>query len=278
MTIKNLPINTGDFACMGYDSSPIKNSLCFCVSEKSIQSALQNPHITGIITTKHLAKKYDTSAVIFYISNTPKATFWQHWQRQTTPADYIAPNDIALDVTYEGVVHIAGTGVSIGKNVKIGAFTVIKSGTIIGDNVTIGANCALGGEALQTYTDTDTPIQLVKHRGTLQIKDNVTIMDGTIINRGVFAYHPTRIMQHCIIDNNVTIAHGCQIGVATQIAPAVQLCGRVCIGNNCFIGASSVVLNNISIGDNCYIGMGQHITNSLEKNIKKTKNRECFID
>ncbi len=247
---------------MGYDSTPIPNSLCFCGTEKSIQSALKNPNVAGIITTERLAKMYDTDHKILYTHPTPKSYFWQVWQGQHPPTAYTKPNIIAPDIIFDGPVHMDTTGITIGNNVKIGAFTVLKSGTTIGDNVTIGANCVLGGESLQTFEDNNIHT-LVKHRGALYIKNNITILDGTIINRGVFTYHPTVIENHCIIDNNVTIAHGCHIGKNTQIAPAVQLCGRVTVGENTFIGASVTVLNNTHIGKDCHIGIGEKIFESV---------------
>lgn len=42
--------------------------------------------------------------------------------------------------------------------------------------------------------------------------------------------------------------------------------GRVTIGNNCFIGAGSIVLPNVSIGDNVIIGAGSVVTHSIPSN------------
>lgn len=43
--------------------------------------------------------------------------------------------------------------------------------------------------------------------------------------------------------------------------------GRVTIGNNCFIGAGSIILPNVSIGDNVIIGAGSVVTRSIPSNV-----------
>ena len=263
MILCHTKIGLNRYDSMGYDSTPIPNSLCFCDTEKSIIAAVKNPNITGIITSDSLAKKYDVSHIRLYTHPTPKSYFWQLWQQQDTPTTYTKPNAIAADTVFEGSVHVDKTGITIGNNVKIGAFSVIKSGTTIGNNVTIGANCVLGGEALQTFIDENGHPVLVQHMGELYIENNVKILDSVVINRGVFTYHPTIITPHCIVDNSVTIAHGCHIGTRTQIAAGAQLSGRTLVGNDCFLAPSCTTPNNITIGDNCYIAIGETVRKTI---------------
>lgn len=42
--------------------------------------------------------------------------------------------------------------------------------------------------------------------------------------------------------------------------------GRITIGNNCFIGAGTIVLPGVTIGDNCIIGAGAVVTKSFPPN------------
>tara|TARA_R110002049_G_scaffold85482_13_gene217247 strand:- start:10680 stop:11210 length:531 start_codon:yes stop_codon:yes gene_type:complete len=44
------------------------------------------------------------------------------------------------------------------------------------------------------------------------------------------------------------------------------LVGQIRIGNDCFIGASAIVLANVEIGDNCIIGAGSVVTRSIPAN------------
>ena len=63
--------------------------------------------------------------------------------------------------------------------------------------------------------------------------------------------------------SNVTIlahdASTCKVGCHTKI-------GIVSIGNNCFIGAKSIVLCDVRIGDNVIVGAGSIVTHDLESN------------
>ena len=74
---------------------------------------------------------------------------------------------------------------------------------------------------------------------------------------------------HCFlitIGDNVTMAPNVHI-LAHDASTCYELgyakIGRVNIGNNVFIGASTIVLPNVTIGDNVIIGAGAVVTKSL---------------
>lgn len=46
----------------------------------------------------------------------------------------------------------------------------------------------------------------------------------------------------------------------------VDKLGKIEIGENCFIGAHSIILPNVKIGDNCIIGAGAVVTKSFPEN------------
>lgn len=86
-------------------------------------------------------------------------------------------------------------------------------------------------------------------------------------------------MQNCSMD----ISH-CwliEIGDNVTFAPNVKLIahdastieitghariGRIKIGNNCFIGNSTIILPGVNIGDNCIIGSGSVVTRDIPAN------------
>ena len=45
-----------------------------------------------------------------------------------------------------------------------------------------------------------------------------------------------------------------------------DLFGRIDIGENCFIGARSVIMPGVTIGDNCIVGAGSVVTKSIPPN------------
>lgn len=46
-----------------------------------------------------------------------------------------------------------------------------------------------------------------------------------------------------------------------------DLFGRIRIGNNCFIGARSIIMPGVTIGDNCIVGAGSVVTKSIAPNM-----------
>lgn len=77
------------------------------------------------------------------------------------------------------------------------------------------------------------------------------------------------------IGNNVTISsevlfvtHDASIGKVVGKKVATDLCGKIVIGNNCFIGARSTVLYGVELADNIIIAAGSVVTKScLQKNV-----------
>lgn len=71
------------------------------------------------------------------------------------------------------------------------------------------------------------------------------------------------------IGNNVTVSTGVRFlmhdnGICKPTDyQFTDILGRVTIGDNCFIGAGTIVLPGVSIADNCIIGAGSVVTKSL---------------
>ncbi len=79
-------------------------------------------------------------------------------------------------------------------------------------------------------------------------------------------------ISHCwliSIGNDVTLAPGVRL-IAHDASPkkwaGYTKIGLISIGNNVFIGAQSVVLNNVKIGNNVVIGAGSVVTRDIPDN------------
>jgi acetyltransferase-like isoleucine patch superfamily enzyme len=70
-----------------------------------------------------------------------------------------------------------------------------------------------------------------------------------------------------VIGDNCHITYGCVIlshdGSARQLNKNDDGEGKVIIGNNVFIGVSSIILRNVKIGDNSIIGAGSVVTKDI---------------
>lgn len=94
----------------------------------------------------------------------------------------------------------------------------------------------------------------------LKVGDNFSRQGGCIID-----------YSHCwliTIGNNVTLAPGVCImahDASTKRHLGYTKIGKVCIGDNTFIGAGSIVLPNVKIGSNVIIGAGSVVVKDIPK-------------
>jgi len=79
---------------------------------------------------------------------------------------------------------------------------------------------------------------------------NITIGDNTWIGEGVRFYDHN----HKFKESNIPFT---EQGFST---------GSIKIGNNCWIGSNSIILQNVTIGDNCVIGANNLIFKSIPAN------------
>ena len=75
---------------------------------------------------------------------------------------------------------------------------------------------------------------------------------GCMVNhcagRGLYPSLNRKIGKGCIVNTCSSIDHDCRIGNYSHIAVGSHICGTVEIGSRCWIGAGSIISNNISKG------------------------------
>ena len=167
---------------------------------------------------------------------------------------------------------VIGAGVSIGAHAVIGDEVVIGEGSIIAPNVTVyprtqlgaqcivGANTVLGSDGFGYAKGAHGWIK-IRQLGALCIGDRVEIGAGCTIDRG--ALDDTLIGDDVILDNQVHIAHGCQIGARTAMAGCVALAGSTLIGADVTVGGMTGFTGHLSVCDKVHIGAKALVTQSI---------------
>lgn len=94
---------------------------------------------------------------------------------------------------------------------------------------------------------------------------------GIIVCAGVRFTNRIQVSDFDIFNQNATIAHDVTVGAFTHIAPSCTISGNVDIGNNCWIGAGSVINqgtpeDKLLIGSHTNIGSGSVVIRSCESN------------
>lgn len=197
--------------------------------------------------------------------------------------------DASAKVAESAQIHssaVIGSGVIIGERCRIMPGVVVMDGSTIGedcilhsgvtlyehceigDRVTIHAGSTLGANGFG-YRFEDGRHVPTSQLGFVAVESDVEIGASVTIDRGT--YGSTRIGEGTKIDNQVMIAHNCQIGKHNLICSQVGIAGssrtgdyvilagqvglkdHVTLGDRAIIGAQSGVMEDLD-GDNVYLG------------------------
>ena len=171
--------------------------------------------------------------------------------------------DVLFTPLNKMVIKVNGGG--YGKHLKVKGILRIhnpKGTIIIGNNVRI--NSAAWANPIGFAGRTNFK---VIGAGTIKIGDNVGISCGSFVaNSGI------------TIGNRVLIGAGVKIYDTdfhsldkeerfSAAREAEKICTReISIGNDCFIGAGTMILKGVQIGDNVIVGANSVVTKNLESN------------
>jgi UDP-3-O-[3-hydroxymyristoyl] glucosamine N-acyltransferase len=151
--------------------------------------------------------------------------------------------------TRVGSGAVVGVGVKIGANCRVFPRVVLYPGTSLGDRVIIHAGAVLGADGFGYVRDPLTgEYSQFPQQGTLVIEDDVEIGANSTIDRGALA--ETRIRRGTKIDNQVHIAHNCDIGEDVVIAALTGISGSSTVGRG------AVIAGQVGIGDHAHVGPG----------------------
>lgn len=88
------------------------------------------------------------------------------------------------------------------------------------------------------------------------IDTNVTLGTGNLLMPNIVIHSGVTIKNYCIVNSASVIEHKSVVSSFVSISPNATICGAVEIGERCFIGAGSVIIQCLSIGEDTTIGAG----------------------
>ncbi len=173
---------------------------------------------------------------------------------------------VASDATVGENVYI-GHNTIIESGVKIGANTIILHNVVISKNCQIGSNCiiksgtVIGQKGFGFERDAcGVPIPF-PHYGAVVIGDYVEI--GALCTVVAGALENTIIEDFVKIDDHVHIAHNVRIGRGTMITACSEVSGSVYVGDQCWLGPNSSIIDKAKIGSKAFIGIGSVVTKDV---------------
>tara|TARA_B100001250_G_C19651910_1_gene723085 strand:- start:175 stop:819 length:645 start_codon:yes stop_codon:yes gene_type:complete len=98
------------------------------------------------------------------------------------------------------------------------------------------------------------------------ISEDFTPNPGSIIFSAVRISYNVKIGNLVWIDSNCNIGHNVEVGDNTSIMPMSLVLGNV--GNDCFIGAGSLLHQKVNIGNNSLVGIGTTVIKDIPSNSK----------
>jgi sugar O-acyltransferase (sialic acid O-acetyltransferase NeuD family) len=90
---------------------------------------------------------------------------------------------------------------------------------------------------------------------------------GSVVFAGAVVNAFAEIATGCIINTAAVVEHDTKVGQYTHICPNVALAGAVNIGECCWVGIGSQVIQLKTVGNNTLIGAGSVVVKSLPANV-----------
>ena len=98
------------------------------------------------------------------------------------------------------------------------------------------------------------------------ISREVEIGSGTVVMANVVINPNSTIGKHCIVNTSSVIEHDNKLGDYVHISSNATLCGGVSIDNNSWVGAGSVIRQQIHIGKDVIVGANSVVVKDIEDN------------
>jgi len=156
-----------------------------------------------------------------------------------------------------GARTVIGANATLVADVEVGcdgwihAGAVLREGTRVGDRVVLQPGVVLGGDGFGYVPDAEGRPVAMAQRGCVVIEDDVEIGANTTVDRATL--DETRIRRGAKIDNQVQIAHNCDIGEHALIAAQTGLSGGTIVGARAILMGGVGTTGHLRIGEGAFI-------------------------
>lgn len=265
-------LRDGSFSLTGKLSTPL-DGLCVPLrSAKYLDEVNGNPRVAAVLTTAEIADGVDASLAVAIAERPDTAHAELHARlAEMREAELRArPNRIDPTAVIDSSARIADHGVDIGPSVRIGAHVTIAPGVTVEEGCVLHPGVSLGVPGFNTGIIGGRQ-RIIPQLGGVRLKPYVELLANVCVARALFGGETT-LGEETVADNLVYIAHDVQIGRRVQICALVNILGRVEIGDEAYIGPSSVVVNGARIGAKAKVSIGAVVTRDVDAGAVVTGN------
>lgn len=253
-------------------------------TDASHQNALAASPARAAIVTAEIDCTGKPCIVVDDVNEAVTQAVLQFRPRRSTASIGISPQAIVGDNVYFGEKVEIHAGALIGDDVVLGDNVVVHSGarvlagcqigadttlfpnvvlyeeTIIGQRCLIHAGAVIGAYGFG-YEESMGRHVLSQQLGYVEINDDVEVGATTTIDRGTFG--PTIIGEGTKIDNQVMIAHNCQIGRHNLICSQVGIAGSTTTGDYVVMAGQVGVRDHVHIGQRAILASKCGVPNDV---------------
>lgn len=173
----------------------------------------------------------------------------------------VIEDDVFIDEGVEiGAGSFIGRGCRIGANTRIYPRVTLYHGCTVGRRGIIHSGVVIGADGFGFANEAGAWIKIPQVGGVV-IGDDVEIGANTTIDRG--ALSDTRIGNGVKLDNQIQIAHNCQVGDHTAMAACAGVAGSTKIGSHCMIGGAAMISGHLTIADRVHVSAGSLALHSI---------------
>ncbi|MGD9155612.1 MAG: UDP-3-O-(3-hydroxymyristoyl)glucosamine N-acyltransferase [Bacillota bacterium] len=151
-------------------------------------------------------------------------------------------------------------GVAIGKNALIHASVVIRTDCVLGDNVQVHSGTVIGEDGFG-YVTVDGQHVKIPQVGRVVIESDVEIGANVTIDRATTGV--TLIKRGTKIDNQVQVAHNCELGENNLLCGQVGLAGSAKLGDRVTLAGKAGVVGHIELGDDTVVAACSMVIGSV---------------
>lgn len=225
------------------------------VAEKRFLEALGRTKAGVVFITPKLTRPQGLN---YLLSDDPAAAF-QKFSKIIAEMRHKPPGFQGIHPS--AVIHPTA---KLGLNVQIGPNSVIERDAVIGDNSNIGALCYIGPEVKLGRDVTIHPNATIHER--CHIGNRVLICSGTVLGSVGFGFRPDEKGRHQRYEHlgNVEIADDVEIGAnttidrarlkTTRIGRGTKIDNQVQIAHNCEVGEDNVIVSQVGMAGSCKTG------------------------
>ncbi len=159
-----------------------------------------------------------------------------------------------------GAGAFVGEGVQIGADCRIEANASLSPGVTLGDRVIVRTNAGVGGEGFG-FTWLEDHHHPVPQLGRVEIGDDAEIGCNSCVDRATLGV--TRIGRGTKIDNQVHVAHNCEIGDHVILVAQTGLSGSVTVHQGAVLAGKVGVVDHIDIGAGAKVGGRSTVTKDI---------------